>query len=64
MKFILSLSMLAASPLLAIAVPLERSSEAIPEGVGKRQAVCGGSVSVAFQRNLVEQHLSLRTSVG
>lgn len=64
MKLILSLSMLAASPLLAIAVPLERSSEAIPEDVGKRQAVCGGSVSVAFQRNLVEQHLPLRTSVG
>ncbi|RYN62701.1 hypothetical protein AA0119_g13086 [Alternaria tenuissima] len=43
MKFVLSLSMLATLPILAIAVPLERSSEAIPQDVGKRQAACGGS---------------------
>jgi hypothetical protein len=52
MKFVLSLSMLAALPLVAIAAPLERSSEAVSQDVGKRQAACGGAV----------QHLSLGIS--
>jgi hypothetical protein len=54
MKFVLSLSMLAALPLLAVAAPLERSSDAIPKDVGKRQAACGGSVSVAFSHDLAQ----------
>jgi hypothetical protein len=54
MRLNLSLSMLAALPLLAIAAPLERLSEAIPHDVGKRQAACGGSVSVAFARYLAQ----------
>ncbi|RYN45224.1 hypothetical protein AA0114_g9142 [Alternaria tenuissima] len=54
MKFILGFSMLAALPILAIAVPLERSSEAIPQDVGKRQAACGGSLSVAFSSDLAQ----------
>ncbi|RYN19071.1 hypothetical protein AA0115_g10908 [Alternaria tenuissima] len=43
MKLVRSLPMLAALPLLAIAVPLERSSEAIPQDAGKRRATCRGS---------------------
>lgn len=54
MKFVQSLSMLAALPIPADAVPLERSSEAIHQDVGKRQAACGGSISVAFFRDVAQ----------
>jgi len=62
MKFVLSLSMLAALPLVAIAAPLERSSEAVSQDVGKRQAACGGAVSPAFFHGFAQQHLSLGIS--
>ena len=51
MKLILSLSMLAALPLLAVAAPLEQAAEALPQSIGKRQAPCGGSVSLIYFYN-------------
>lgn len=55
--------MLAALPIPAIAVPLERSSEAIHQDVGKRQAACGGWISVAFSSDLARYDLPLVISL-